>query len=434
VIDTDTNNVAIIETDHNAYTDSTKEQRKQQMAEEMVEAAGEEEQELAAEMAAAFLNEKLPEEIFGAPKAGWGMWASQIRLQDPITGRNLTTIEFEQNEAALCATFVRFSARGDLKFLIVGTARDYQLQTRQCSGGYLHVYLVSSTVGEEGDRLEFLHKTAIDDIPGAMTAFNGKLLVGVGNLLRLYELGKKKLLRKCETKAIPNFVVKIDTMGLRIIVSDVQESFHFLRYKPKENQLSIFADDTNPRWLTTAAVMDYDTVAGADKFGNVVVIRLPNDVSDEMESEDPSGTKAFWEKGVLSGASQKAEVMMNFHVGEVVSSLQKATLIPGGSESLVYTTLSGSVGMLVPFTSHEDHDFFQHLEMHLRGENPPLCGRDHLSYRSYYFPVKNVIDGDMCEQYNSLELGKQKSIAEDLDRTPAEVSKKLEDIRTRFAF
>lgn len=36
----------------------------------------------------------------------------------------------------------------------------------------------------------------------------------------------------------------------------------------------------------------------------------------------------------------------------------------------------------------QDHDFFQHLEMHMRSEFPPLCGRDHLSFRSYYFPVK----------------------------------------------
>ena len=113
---------------------------------------------------------------------------------------------------------------------------------------------------------------------------------------------------------------------------------------------------------------------------------------------------------------------------------QKANLIPGGNDSLVYTTLSGTVGMLVPFTSHEDYDFFQHLEMHMRAENPPLCGRDHLSYRSYYFPVKHVIDGDLCEQYNTLEASKQKSIAEELDRTPADVSKKLEDVRTRYAF
>jgi hypothetical protein len=47
------------------------------------------------------------------------------------------------------------------------------------------------------------------------------------------------------------------------------------------------------------------------------------------------------------------ESMCNYYVGETVLSLQKATLIPGGSESLVYTTLSGGVGMLVPFTSRE---------------------------------------------------------------------------------
>lgn len=112
----------------------------------------------------------------------------------------------------------------------------------------------------------------------------------------------------------------------------------------------------------------------------------------------------------------------------------------------------------------QDHDFFQHLEMHMRSEFPPLCGRDHLSFRSYYFPVKvgspaaslsrtshfklsqsfvgfvisfvsqNVIDGDLCEQFNSMDPHKQKSVAEELDRTPPEVSKKLEDIRTRYAF
>ena len=70
----------------------------------------------------------------------------------------------------------------------------------------------------------------------------------------------------------------------------------------------------------------------------------------------------------------------------------------------------------------------------MRGENSPLCGRDHLSYRSYYYPLKNCIDGDLCEQFNTLEPAKQKAIAEELDRTAAEVSKKLEDIRTRYAF
>lgn len=61
-------------------------------------------------------------------------------------------------------------------------------------------------------------------------------------------------------------------MGHRVIVSDVQESFIWVRYKRNENQLIIFADDTHPRWVTTACLLDYDTVAGADKFGNICVV------------------------------------------------------------------------------------------------------------------------------------------------------------------
>lgn len=195
-------------------------------------------------------------------------------------------------------------------------------------------------------------------------------------------------------------------MGKRIFVSDVQESVFMVRYKRAENQLIIFADDTDPRWITCTSVLDYDTVATADKFGNIAILRLPPNVSDDVE-EDPTGHKSLWDRGayiillrdikyknnifslgLLNGASQKADTISTFHVGETVTWLQKATLIPGGWESLIYTTLSGTVGVLVPFTSREDHDFFQHLEMHMRSENSPLCGRDHISFRSYYYPVK----------------------------------------------
>ena len=41
--------------------------------------------------------------------------------------------------------------------------------------------------------------------------------------------------------------VKILTAGSRIIAFDQQESAFFVKYKIKENQLNIFADDTYPR-------------------------------------------------------------------------------------------------------------------------------------------------------------------------------------------
>lgn len=429
VVHSETGKLIILETEHNAYTEETKRQRRVQMAEEIQEAAEKEEQEFAKEMAEAFLSEDLPEAIFGAPKAGNGMWASVIRVMDPVAGGTDHMLRLEQNEAAFSLALVKFSNQPDQQFLVVGVAKDLQLSPRQVADGYLYTYRVNDDL----TKVELLHRTSVDEVPNALCAYQGRLLVGVGRMLRLYDLGKKKLLRKCENKYIPHQIVHITAMGQRVYVSDVQESVYFVRYKRQENQLIIFADDTHPRWITTTTTLDYDTAAVADKFGNISIVRLPPGVSDDVD-EDPTGNKALWDRGLLSGASQKAEVASVFHIGETPMSLQKATLIPGGSEALVYTTLSGTIGVLVPFTSREDHDFFQHLEMHMRSEQPSLAGRDHISFRSYYYPVKNVIDGDLCEQYNSLEPAKQKSIAEDLDRTPSEVAKKLEDIRTRYAF
>ena len=69
--------------------------------------------------------------------------------------------------------------------------------------------------------------------------------------------------------------------------------------------------------------------------------------------------------------------------------------------------------------------------MHLRIEEPPLCGMDHLAYRSSYFPVKDCVDGDLCEQFASLDRRKQVAVAEELVTTPAEVVKRMEEMRNR---
>jgi len=86
----------------------------------------------------------------------------------------------------------------------------------------------------------------------------------------------------------------------------------------------------------------------------------------------------------------------------------------------------------MPITSRDDLELMQALEMHLRQESPPLSGRDQLLFRSVYFPVKGVVDGDYCNQFNSLPPEEQRGIAEELDRTPAEISKKLEELANRI--
>ena len=57
---------------------------------------------------------------------------------------------------------------------------------------------------------------------------------------------------------------------------------HYFKYKQGENVLYEYADDIAPRHLTATLPLDYDTVAAADKFGNLFVTRLPPDVSSQV--------------------------------------------------------------------------------------------------------------------------------------------------------
>lgn len=370
----------------------------------------------------------LSDEQYGYPKAESDKWVSCIRVLDPKSGNTTCLLELQDNEAAFSLCTVNFNDKEYGTLLAVGTAKGLQFTPkRSFTAGFIHIYRFV----DDGKSLELLHKTQVDGIPLALSQFQGRLLAGIGSVLRLYDLGKKRLLRKCENKLFPNTIMSIHTYRDRIYVGDIQESFHYCKYRRDENQLYIFADDSVPRWLTASYHIDFDTMAGADKFGNVYFVRLPLDLSDEIE-EDPTGGKIKWEQGKLNGAPNKVEEIVQFHVGDVVTCLQKASLIPGGGECMIYGTVMGSLGALLAFTSREDVDFFSHLEMHMRQEHPPLCGRDHMAFRSAYFPVKDVIDGDLCEQFPTLPPELQKKIAEELDRTPGEILKKLEDIRNKI--
>eukprot|EP01105_Mastigella_eilhardi_P023189 TRINITY_DN5809_c0_g1_i2.p1 TRINITY_DN5809_c0_g1~~TRINITY_DN5809_c0_g1_i2.p1 ORF type:complete len:959 (+),score=273.95 TRINITY_DN5809_c0_g1_i2:695-3571(+) len=409
VVHPQTNYFIVIEADHATWDPQRKAQLK---AERLADTEGAEPEP------------DLPEATFGAYRAPPGMWASCIRVLDGLDGKTHHLVELSDSEAAFSVCLCPFHDRGDELFLCVGTVKELNMHTRAFTCGFLHVYRFI----DGGKRLEFMHKTQVELMPLALTAFQGRLLVGMGPALRIYDLGKKKLLRKCETKAFPNQITQLHTMGDRVVVGDITESFLYVKYKRQENKLYIFADDTVPRWLTCGAMVDYDTMVGADKFGSVFVARLPTEVSDEVD-DDPTGSALTFDKGTLNGAPHKLQQAIQFYVGDTITSLTKTTLVPGVPECILYGTTMGALGAFIPFLSREDVDFFQHLEMYMRAEHPPLCGRDHMAFRSFYFPVKDVVDGDLCEQFSVLEPSKQRAIAQELDRTPSEVLKKLEDIR-----
>ena len=202
-------------------------------------------------------------------------------------------------------------------------------------------------------------------------------------------------------------------------------SIHFIRYDATQNRLVMIANDRTSRYITCQELLDVNTVATADKFGNISILRLPRGA--DAGAVDISGSRSLWETS--QDITPKLDMLCHYYVGEVVTGMTRASLIAGGGEALFYVTITGRIGALLPFQSRDDVEFYQELESKMRIEAPRPTGREPQAYRSYYAPVKHVIDGNLCDGYAKLNFEVQKRIADDLDRTVAEVMKKLEDTR-----
>jgi splicing factor 3B subunit 3 len=341
----------------------------------------------------------------------------------------LQTLDLGENEAAVSVATVSFASQDNKTFLVVGTGKDMVLSPRQFSAGFIHVYSIS----EDGRTIEFIHKTKVEEPPMALIQFQGRLLAGIGKTLRAYDLGLRQLLRKAQAEVAPQLIVSLQTQGSRIIVGDVQQSVTYVVYKYESNKLIPFADDSINRWTNCTAMVDYESVAGGDKFGNIWIVRCPEKASIEAD-EDGAGAHLQHSREYLHGTNHRVSLMTHYYAQDVPTSISKTNLVVGGQEVLLWSGIQGTVGVFIPLVSREDADFFQSLESHLRSEDPPLAGRDHLIYRGYYVPVKGVIDGDLCERFALLPNDKKQLIAGELDRSVREIERKISDIRTRSAF
>lgn len=361
---------------------------------------------------------------FGLVRAEAGRWASCVRVVDAKAMNTLWQLELEQDEAAFSIALVRFASASNELFVVVGSAVGVTQAPQRHRGAYLTTYRLV----QGGRALDMVHKTEVDGIPLALHAFHGRLLAGTGTFVRIYDMGTKKLLRKCQSKPFPAQVVSLNVQGARVIVGDMQESVHYAMYKEAINSLIPFADDTLPRYTSCSIMLDYDTVMAGDKFGNVYVLRIDSGASMAAD-EDPTGLMLQNDRSYLMGAGHRSQLLAHFHLSDIVTSFSLESLVPGGRPIVVYTCVSGTIGALVPFISREDVKLVTTLEMYMRQEDLSLLGRDHLAYRGHYAPVKAIVDGDLCEAYSSLTFEKQTHIAEELDRTPSEIAKKLAQLR-----
>lgn len=286
----------------------------------------------------------------------------------------------------------------------------------------IRIYAYRSTA--EGPELEFVHNTPLKSLCHALAPYKGYLLAGLGDQLVKFSLGRKQLLRQAAVS--------------------LQGAITFIRVSRDRNvwvcagrhivlliDLIAVADDPVPRAITFLETLDHSTVICGDKFGSICVLRLPHDA--EHLSTDSHGIKIIEvQRSRLNGCPFKMKVVAHFYVDDAITALYRTTLIPGGTEVVVYAGIQGTLGALVPFESLSEYKFLANMESNLRedlGTSP--VGRDHLSFRGYYAPPRNVVDMDFCRKFQNISTTERADMAEKIGLTPTEIDQRLSEFWSR---
>ena len=359
-------------------------------------------------------------------------WVSKVRLVDPFSLKELDCLDFTStnNQRILKMQLVNFKEFENKLFLLVSIVEDHDQLNNTFSASYINIY----GFDHSESKFLFVNQTQLDDLCFSFFGYKGRLLAAVGGYLRLYELGKKSLLKKSEYKKRFRLINNIRVVNSRIFISDATDSVHMLRFNDKTSQFQQIADDILPRYITAFELIDYHTVVVTDKFGNMTVLRIPQNAEEEY-SEDFATYKFRWESGYLNGAPVKFVQACNFYNINTVTSIQKVRLYFSQNDVIFYCNIEGAICALLPFEFKSDLDFFKHLELYSRVKEKGVdfvTGRDHLLFRGYYSAVKGVIDGDLCEMYGELKQPNKQFIADNLERKIEEVLTKVEDMRHKL--
>lgn len=117
---------------------------------------------------------------------GYAPYASCLRVVDPLTMTTCFVKEFEDQETVF-SLFVSQNLGAQntcYLFLGVGTAANLQ---GQCQSAEIQTL----TFAEDGMSMQLLYRTPCEQIPTAFCQVRGRLAVGLGNILRVFELGQK---------------------------------------------------------------------------------------------------------------------------------------------------------------------------------------------------------------------------------------------------
>jgi len=313
---------------------------------------------------------------------------------------------------------------------------------------FLLTYLVERQAASDAPwKLVLTERLSFPESIGDLCRVGRHLVVAHGNRLALYthtRCGWRPLTVSKRALASPIVALTAHEALCRIFVASLHHGISLFKYYVQENRLVLVAEDMQRRWIHRLQLLDADTVVAADKFGSIAVLRLPVESSAAIE-DDPSYGRLAERYGASPESARPfvARLMpeCSVHVGSVVTSLHVfgygAATDPDATpasaprswteaEAILYGTVSGGFGMLIPFRTRAEWDIVQRLERELHLFWAKCCAPGHtmdathtrnllhasvLRFQGRIEPTRHVVNGHLCGLFALLDPETQRSIA-----------------------
>lgn len=344
-----------------------------------------------------------------------------------------------------------------------------------CAFGTNARYLVLSTfskklcviqirVKDNSFQADIVHKTPIVENVNCLISFRDKVACILDNMIVLFSLGKKQLLKKSLSGTPPHITkaVALDQWeGNLLAIGDYQESVTIFEYDNSQKNFKCLADDKIKRHVTALKFLDSSTVIGGDKFGNCWVLRINFETQLNLVPNIHTGKYKF---DTLCHIYMN-DIPMQFSIVKDMNTSDRTNIL--------WIGLQGTIGCFVPLITRKEQQIYQYLQdtfadldlLYFQDHNKAAeidfeemegaldehkltknkinstegmmsrVGRDFQNYRSYYSPMKNIIDGEALEQYTTYLPSEQKWISKHVllnSKTIEDVNKYINEMRTNY--
>jgi DNA damage-binding protein 1 len=177
----------------------------------------------------------------------------------------LQSIQFPVNEFGLSIISTCFESDPGTAYYIVGTCAMVD-DDPEPKIGRLIVFKYS-----ENKMVQVCEKE-LKGAPYCLSSYNGKLLVGVSNSLKLFDF-KDNQLNLISSYSDNVFVIHLKCKNDFILIGDLMKSCSVLTFRPDTNVFEMVAKDFTPIWLNCLEIIDDDNFLMCDSFQNVISLR-----------------------------------------------------------------------------------------------------------------------------------------------------------------